>query len=108
MRLRLVLKTVVVFFAWRCWCFAHVFCAPTALEVVGEMIAAKRTGVACLQVEAQAGMIGKASSELQQLAEERQTLRARAVQLSAQEEEVRARATAAAQKEAELAAESAR
>jgi outer membrane murein-binding lipoprotein Lpp len=61
-----------------------------------------------LQVEAQAGMIGQASTELQQLAEERQTLRARAAQLSSQEEEVRSRAAAAAQKEAELAAEGAR
>lgn len=64
--------------------------------------------LACPQVEAQAGLIDKASSELQQLAEEKQVLRARAAQLAAQEEEVRSQAAAAARKEAELAAEGAR
>lgn len=82
--------------------------APTVATVVALSALTQPAVVPCLQVEAQAGMIGKASTELEQLAEERQTLRARAVQLSAQEEDVRARAAAAAQKEAELAAEGAR
>lgn len=60
------------------------------------------------QVDAQAGLIARAESDLQQLADERRQLTARSAQLAAQEENFKAREADVMRRDAELGAEAAR
>lgn len=60
------------------------------------------------QVEAQVGLINRAETDLQNLADERRQLTARAAQLAAQEENLKQREADLVRKEAEITTEAAR